>query len=159
MSEARNAILGYSEASPLYGLIIYRRRRILIKCIPDGTSRLLQGGLKCKAGIAGLLADVAQPQREPPFTSKTSSNDIRPTKRCSRLRMERVSTTPRLQPRSSCAQLLHRLHPRHRRSDLTRSAKMRRIMGKVQMARRGRRRRRIACLPRQGLRWIAGQNT
>ncbi|KAK4631929.1 hypothetical protein CLAFUW4_03745 [Fulvia fulva] len=42
VSEARNAILGYSEASPLYGLIIYRRRRILIKCIPDGTSRLLQ---------------------------------------------------------------------------------------------------------------------
>lgn len=43
VSEARSAIIAYAEASPLYGLIIYRRRKILIKYIPDGTSRLLQG--------------------------------------------------------------------------------------------------------------------
>ncbi|KAF2162154.1 hypothetical protein M409DRAFT_27537 [Zasmidium cellare ATCC 36951] len=42
VSEARNAIIGYTEASPLYGLLLYRRRKILIKYIPDGTSRLLQ---------------------------------------------------------------------------------------------------------------------
>ena len=41
--EARTAIARYEEASPLYGLIIYRRRKILIKYIPEGTSRLLQG--------------------------------------------------------------------------------------------------------------------
>lgn len=41
--EARNELLKYEEKSPLYGLIIYRRRKVLIKYIPDGTSRLLQG--------------------------------------------------------------------------------------------------------------------
>jgi hypothetical protein len=41
--EARNAIAQYEEQSPLYGLIIYRRRKVLIKYIPEGTSRLLQG--------------------------------------------------------------------------------------------------------------------
>lgn len=40
--EARAAIAKYEEASPLYGLIVYRRRKVLIKYIPDGTSRLLQ---------------------------------------------------------------------------------------------------------------------
>jgi hypothetical protein len=43
VSEARNAITDYLEPSPLYGLIIYRRRKVLIKYIPTGTSRLLQG--------------------------------------------------------------------------------------------------------------------
>ncbi|KXT08981.1 hypothetical protein AC579_4020 [Pseudocercospora musae] len=42
VSEARNAITAYTEASPLYGLIMYRRRKTLIKYIPEGTSRLLQ---------------------------------------------------------------------------------------------------------------------
>jgi hypothetical protein len=41
--EARNAIAKYEDQSPLYGLIIYRRRKVLIKYIPEGTSRLLQG--------------------------------------------------------------------------------------------------------------------
>ncbi|KAK5129815.1 hypothetical protein LTR08_002792 [Meristemomyces frigidus] len=40
--EARIAISKYEEASPLYGLLIYRRRKVLIKYIPPGTSRLLQ---------------------------------------------------------------------------------------------------------------------
>jgi len=43
--EARTAIAKYEEASPLYGLLIYRRRKVLIKFIPEGTSRLLQGML------------------------------------------------------------------------------------------------------------------
>ncbi|KAK5119059.1 hypothetical protein LTR62_000270 [Meristemomyces frigidus] len=40
--EARIALAKYEEKSPLYGLIIYRRRKVLIKYIPEGTSRLLQ---------------------------------------------------------------------------------------------------------------------
>ncbi|KAF2723708.1 hypothetical protein K431DRAFT_17040 [Polychaeton citri CBS 116435] len=40
--ECRNAISKYEDLSPLYGLIIYRRRKVLIKFIPGGTSRLLQ---------------------------------------------------------------------------------------------------------------------
>ncbi|KAM0722406.1 hypothetical protein Q7P37_001847 [Cladosporium fusiforme] len=42
VSEARNELLKYEDKSPLYGLIVYRRRKVLIKFIPDGTSRLLQ---------------------------------------------------------------------------------------------------------------------
>ena len=41
--EIRNAIEQYSEKSPLYGFIQYRRRKVLLKYIPEGTSRLLQG--------------------------------------------------------------------------------------------------------------------
>ncbi|KAK3110749.1 hypothetical protein LTR53_014643, partial [Teratosphaeriaceae sp. CCFEE 6253] len=40
--EARVAIANYGEPSPLYGLLIYRRRKVLVKFIPEGTSRLLQ---------------------------------------------------------------------------------------------------------------------
>lgn len=43
VNEARLAVAKYEEASPLYGLIIYRRRKVLIKYVPEGTSRLLQG--------------------------------------------------------------------------------------------------------------------
>lgn len=45
VAEARGAIAKYEEKSPLYGLIIYRRRKVLIKYLPEGTSRLLQGTL------------------------------------------------------------------------------------------------------------------
>lgn len=43
VNEARVAVAKYEEQSPLYGLIIYRRRKVLIKYVPEGTSRLLQG--------------------------------------------------------------------------------------------------------------------
>jgi hypothetical protein len=41
--EIRNAIEKYTEKSPLYGFIQYRRRKVLLKYIPEGISRLLQG--------------------------------------------------------------------------------------------------------------------
>ncbi|GAB7347122.1 hypothetical protein MBLNU459_g3246t1 [Dothideomycetes sp. NU459] len=40
--EARASISQYQDLSPLYGLLMYRRRKVLIKYIPEGTSRLLQ---------------------------------------------------------------------------------------------------------------------
>ena len=43
VSEARNAIAAYTDLSPLYGIIIYRRRKVLIKYVPEKTSRVLQG--------------------------------------------------------------------------------------------------------------------
>ncbi|KAK5167764.1 uncharacterized protein LTR77_007463 [Saxophila tyrrhenica] len=39
--DARAAIARYEDASPLYGLIVYRRRKVLIKYVPEGTSRVL----------------------------------------------------------------------------------------------------------------------
>ena len=41
--EVRIAIEHYQERSPVYGLVHYRRRRIVLKYVPEGTSRLLQG--------------------------------------------------------------------------------------------------------------------
>jgi hypothetical protein len=41
--EARSVVASQTEKSPLYGLIVYRRRRVLIKYIPEGTSRVLLG--------------------------------------------------------------------------------------------------------------------
>lgn len=41
--EVRQAIAHYGKQSPLYGFVQYRRRKVLIKYVPDGTSRLLQG--------------------------------------------------------------------------------------------------------------------
>ena len=43
--EARAAVAQYEDKSPLYGLLLYRRRKVLVKYIPEGTSRLLQGTL------------------------------------------------------------------------------------------------------------------
>jgi hypothetical protein len=42
LTEARAAIAQFEEKSPLYGFLLYRRRKVLIKHIPEGTSRLLQ---------------------------------------------------------------------------------------------------------------------
>lgn len=43
VTEARASMLQYDELSPVYGMMMYRRRKVLIKYIPEGTSRLLQG--------------------------------------------------------------------------------------------------------------------
>lgn len=43
VNEARTAVESYEEKSPLYGLVQYRRRKVILKYVPDGTSRVLQG--------------------------------------------------------------------------------------------------------------------
>lgn len=43
VAEARTTISKYEDLSPLYGMIMYRRKKVLIKYVPEGTSRLLQG--------------------------------------------------------------------------------------------------------------------
>ena len=57
-ADARGAIAQYEEKSPLYGFLSYRRRKVLIKYLPEGTSRLLQGTLsmarrKLVTGLTG----------------------------------------------------------------------------------------------------------
>ncbi|KAG8530436.1 uncharacterized protein KY384_004938 [Bacidia gigantensis] len=42
VKEAQGAVKRYEEDSPLYGFILYRRRKVLLKYVPEGTSRLLQ---------------------------------------------------------------------------------------------------------------------
>ncbi|RMZ92469.1 hypothetical protein DV736_g275, partial [Chaetothyriales sp. CBS 134916] len=46
VNEARKGVEAYGEKSPLYGLVPFRRRRVLIKYVPEGTSRVFQVRLK-----------------------------------------------------------------------------------------------------------------
>lgn len=39
--ELRTAVEAYEEISPLYGFLQYRRRKVVLKYVPEGTSRLL----------------------------------------------------------------------------------------------------------------------
>jgi hypothetical protein len=41
--EVRNAIDNYEETSPLYGFLQYRRRKVILRYMPEGLSRLIQG--------------------------------------------------------------------------------------------------------------------
>lgn len=41
--EVKEAVDQFGELSPLYGFIHYRRRKVILKYLPDGISRLLQG--------------------------------------------------------------------------------------------------------------------
>ena len=41
--EVKETVAHYLERSPLYGFLHYRRRKVLLKYVPEGTSRLLQG--------------------------------------------------------------------------------------------------------------------
>lgn len=41
--EVKEAVDRYEERLPLYGFINYRRRKVILKYMPEGTSRVLQG--------------------------------------------------------------------------------------------------------------------
>lgn len=43
IAELRKAVAEYDETNPLYGFLKYRRRNVLIKYLPEGCSRLIQG--------------------------------------------------------------------------------------------------------------------
>jgi len=43
LGEVQEAVNAYEEQSPLFGFIQYRRRKVVLKYVPEGTSRLLQG--------------------------------------------------------------------------------------------------------------------
>ena len=45
--DVRNAVDGYEEASPLYGFLQYRRRKVILSYIPEDTSRLVKGVFVC----------------------------------------------------------------------------------------------------------------
>ncbi|KAK2741091.1 hypothetical protein FQN55_008495 [Onygenales sp. PD_40] len=45
VAEIRITIDGYDEKSPLYGFLHFRRRKIILKYVPDGVSRLIQARL------------------------------------------------------------------------------------------------------------------
>jgi hypothetical protein len=56
--ELRAAIAAHTEESPLYGFLRFRRKSVLLKYIPEGTSRLLQGKEPLSRGRARGLCSV-----------------------------------------------------------------------------------------------------
>ncbi|KAF2213040.1 hypothetical protein CERZMDRAFT_2931, partial [Cercospora zeae-maydis SCOH1-5] len=89
VSEARNALAAYVEPSPLYGLLMYRRRRILIKYLPEGTSRLLQ------ARTSVHLQDVLE--RYSPYETLlelTSGDGLNDTALAASFQLHTASPTP-----------------------------------------------------------------
>ena len=51
--EMRQAAATEPDDSPLYGFIRFRRRNVLVKCIPEGTSRVLKGERTQEPGVWG----------------------------------------------------------------------------------------------------------
>lgn len=43
VAEIKVSIDGYEEKSPLYGFLQYRRRKVVLRYVPEGISRLVQG--------------------------------------------------------------------------------------------------------------------
>ena len=65
--EVRQAINAYEEKSPLYGLVQFRRKKFILKYVPEGTSRILQGNRApqdcspCRANLVPSPLDGAIP--------------------------------------------------------------------------------------------------
>ncbi|MCJ1247333.1 hypothetical protein MMC30_004547 [Trapelia coarctata] len=82
-AEVRDAITDYPEKSPLYGLVQYRRKKVLLKYLPEGTSRLLQARLAVhvQAIIEKFAHDTLVSVTNPTELSETTfSSSITPLK-------------------------------------------------------------------------------
>ncbi len=71
--EVRIAIEAYEEKSPVYGLVQYRRRKVVLKYVPEGTSRLLQGMYPESDEIITILS--LQYQHALPYNFNQSSRN------------------------------------------------------------------------------------
>ena len=59
LAEIEEVVNRFGEQSPLYGFIHYRRRKVILKYIPEGTSRLLQGESPQYPPTVALLGQYA----------------------------------------------------------------------------------------------------
>ena len=46
LPELRKVVENYDETSPLFGFLRYRRRVVIIRYLPEGCSRLIQGSFR-----------------------------------------------------------------------------------------------------------------
>jgi len=76
--EVQEAVKRYEEPSPLFGFIHYRRRKVLLKYVPEGTSRLLQGttSMPSHTEVGHDLLIVIQPESQ--FTCNHSLKSSHP---------------------------------------------------------------------------------
>ena len=73
--EMRNTISAFEEQSPLYGFLQYRRRKVVIKYMPDGLSRLLQGtGFSVERGKQTCMIVIRKTNNSPFLLLFNSSN-------------------------------------------------------------------------------------
>ncbi|KAE8848459.1 hypothetical protein PTNB85_02302 [Pyrenophora teres f. teres] len=79
--EARAAVAQYDEKSPLYGLLLYRRRKVLVKFVPEGTSRLLQA--RVAVHFINITEKFAPHDIVLPITTPDELSDAALTSACS----------------------------------------------------------------------------
>ncbi|EDU48390.1 conserved hypothetical protein [Pyrenophora tritici-repentis Pt-1C-BFP] len=79
--EARAAVAQYEEKSPLYGLLLYRRRKVLVKYVPEGTSRLLQA--RVAVHFINIAEKFAPHDIVLPITTPDELSDAALTSACS----------------------------------------------------------------------------
>ncbi|MCJ1442991.1 MAG: hypothetical protein MMC23_003488 [Stictis urceolatum] len=72
-AETREAIADYGEPSPLFGLVLYRRKKVLLKYVPEDTSRLLQ------ARLSVHLQSVIESFAHDALLSLTTASDLTET--------------------------------------------------------------------------------
>ncbi|KAL8938463.1 MAG: hypothetical protein Q9216_003891 [Gyalolechia sp. 2 TL-2023] len=79
--DIRDSIIHHDEQSPLYGFVHYRRRKVILKYVPEGISRLLQAAsIKSSSdslrqrGLSEIAEDVSEHQ--PPEAEARSENQM-----------------------------------------------------------------------------------
>jgi hypothetical protein len=58
LQEVKSVVEKYEEKSPLYGMVQYRRKKVILKYVPEGTSRLLQGKVKTRRASASTTRSL-----------------------------------------------------------------------------------------------------
>ncbi|KAI4168404.1 MAG: hypothetical protein LQ343_006413 [Gyalolechia ehrenbergii] len=80
--DIRDSITHHDEQSPLYGFVHYRRRKVILKYVPEGTSRLLQAAsIKSSSdslrqrGLSEIAEDVEHQPPEAEVGSESKTGD------------------------------------------------------------------------------------
>ncbi|KAL8929652.1 MAG: hypothetical protein Q9172_000331 [Xanthocarpia lactea] len=79
--DIRETIAQYDEQSPLYGFVHYRRRKVILKYVPEGTSRLLRA--RVSVHFQAITEHFSPHDTIFSFTSAKGLNDVALSAACS----------------------------------------------------------------------------
>ncbi|KAL8769208.1 MAG: hypothetical protein Q9203_004833, partial [Teloschistes exilis] len=79
--DIRESIVQYNEPSPLYGFVHYRRRKVILKYLPEGTSRLLQA--RVSVHFQAITEHFTPHDTVFSFATAKGLNDVALTSACS----------------------------------------------------------------------------
>ncbi|KAL8701114.1 MAG: hypothetical protein Q9224_000649 [Gallowayella concinna] len=79
--DIRESIALYPDLSPLYGFVHYRRRRVILKYVPEGTSRLLQA--RVSVHFQSITEQFSPHDTIFSFTTAKGLNDVALSSACS----------------------------------------------------------------------------